>query len=343
VEAQSLIRVIIFSDTHFRKYMRVEATNVEWLPLQLQCLKQIFDFCMEIEPDIIVFNGDLFDAKTSIDVPLFTRVWEEFSDFEYSKKVILNTGNHDIATIDGASVLTTFEPICMDVVKIGETRSWFFDDWEVKIVPFMPEINKEFLSKSSKHGILFLHQEIEGLVLGSSNYKLENPIPLEWLDEWDFVFDGHIHKPQNIGNVFAVGSIMQQNFGEAREKKRFIDLKITKEHKPYIQSIEIEGPQFFVDVKLDNKKQIDYIKNKSKSNQFFRIDINEKDISNEIFKLPNVFPKVVSKSEREVRVMKDLTDEELLEIYVKNETENKEIYNKLVEIGIKIIRENMEV
>jgi len=336
------MRIITFSDTHFRKYVRVESSTVDWLSLQLESLDKVFQYCEEVEPDLIIFNGDLFDAKSTIDVSVFSQVLEKFYEFPLTSRLIINTGNHDIATVQGDSVLKAFEPICKRVIGLGEVNEITWEDWNICIVPYSCFNLAEERRKREKYNILFLHEEIQELALSASNYKLSSSVEMSALEDWDYVFDGHIHKPQEVCrelvDVYAIGSLVQQNFSEEKEEKRLLDIEIEGD-ECNIRSVPIDGPKFYNNLKLEDKI-IKYIEEKSRSDEFFLFKIRKKEVSHEIFKRPNVFYRVVQEETRKVRVEEDKTDEELVDVYAK-EYGDDDVYDRLIEIGKRIIRECM--
>lgn len=331
-----MTKIVVFSDSHFRKTLRVGDDSIDWLKYQLNCLDQVFGYCIEKDVDHIVFNGDLFEVKSVVDVVLFNKVWEKFYDFKLKDRLIFNTGNHDIATVSGESILKPFGSL-ITVVEYGTSYSFKVEEqWTIRIVPF-GSFSKEHSIKPTEHGILILHEEIEGLTLGCTNYKLKNVIPLNMLKGWDIVVDGHIHKPQRVENVYVVGSMLQQDFGEAGEDKYFLVLDINK-NGCVVDPIPIKGPRFYKLKGLDDPRFtcID----DALPNEFFRIDVSPEEASHPVFNKPNVYFNVVETERRKTRVEdENISDEELVELYVKEVKEEKDEYEKLIEIGKKIIRD----
>jgi DNA repair exonuclease SbcCD nuclease subunit len=84
------------------------------------------------------------------------------------------------------------------------------------------------------------------------------------LKKYKLIFSGHVHKPQQIGNVVYVGSMYQTDFGEADEQKRFCvldpDTGIYESiNFAYPELINVNGSEISEDKACDN-----YIKFKIK-------------------------------------------------------------------------------
>jgi len=158
------------------------------------------------------------------------------------------------------------------------------------------------------------------------------------LKDWDIVVDGHIHKPQRVENVYVVGSMLQQDFGEAGEDKYFLVLNINK-NGCVVDPIPIRGPRFHK-LKSLNDPDIEYLVKEALPSEFFRIDVFPEEVIHPIFDKPNVYFNVVETEKRKTRVEKeDISDEELVELYVKEVKHEEDKYERLIQIGKKIIRE----
>ena len=196
----------------------------------------------------------------------------------------------------------------------------------LKIIPYGMTGDNLSLPKElfSKNNILVTHEDIAGLKLGPLDYKSGSPLKKEIFGDWTYVLNGHIHKPQTVGNIINVGSCMQQDFSEIDEEKRFVHYKDGD-----IISIPLDHPKFFsfdgLNDKLKKMIEID-------DRNFYRIDIDSKLLSDSIFKKFNVFPNLVKSEKREIRLKEKLTDEEELEEYIK--LFNKELdKEKLLKVG----------
>jgi len=83
-----------------------------------------------------------------------------------------------------------------------------------------------------------------------------------------FIFNGHIHLPQKVGNIICVGSPLQQDFSESRQEKRVMIWKdgeiinIDTSHLPQFRVYEFDKKtQFkkFVKTHKENSDNRDYI------------------------------------------------------------------------------------
>jgi hypothetical protein len=202
---------------------------------------------------------------------------------------------------------------------------------ETRVIPFGRVSGNLELPKYNKTNILFLHENIAGLKVGTNDYMLASPIKKELLSDWDFVFNGHIHKPQTMGNVINIGSPMIQDWSEADDKKRFIHYKDGE-----VISVPIECPRFIHFDKLTDK-----VRNKIEKNNrdYFRVDVDSSFVGDPIFSKYNCFYNIIKSKKREIRLKQtDNIENELVEyIKIKNP---KLDHDKLLKIGKELANES---
>ena len=328
------MNVLVFSDIQYRNYLRVESTQVNWLDIQLKATDEVFEVAKANNIRHIIFNGDLFEEKNKINVPLYNKVWNYYrKKAEQGFELFFNLGNHDMASISGETSLQPFSEFA-SVIKVP--TNIFVGGIEAFIVPYnyMKDAGVEDPTSSSiNEVVLFLHEEIEGLNFGPMNYTGNPNIKLKDLKSYRLVVNGHIHKPQEVDNVVNVGALVQQDFGEAGEDKRIIIIN----NDMTVKSIPINGPKFYPGLEL-NKKNIEKVREYSTGINFFRFDISEEEVDNSIFDLPNVFYKIVKRKEREFRLKTGLSTNDEIKQYV--EEFNKDLdMDRLIKIGKGIIKD----
>ncbi len=318
-------KILIFSDIQYRKYLRVESSQIDWLNIQLMATDEVFNIANTHNISDIVFNGDLFEQKNKIDVALYNKVWSYYKERAKSGfNLIFNVGNHDRSSVSGETSLIPFTEFSTVITKPTQLN---ICGLPISIIPFGSEIS---LKPEFPNSILFLHEEIEGLKIGTGNFYKKTDLELNDLKEWKYVFNGHIHKPQEMGNIINIGSLIQQDFGEAGEDKRV--LLLGDDYS--VMSIQVQGPRFFKGLKL-NKKNI--LKQSSKY-YFFRFDISEEEANDPIFERQEVFYKIVERKEREFRLKEGLSVNDEIEQYAEKFNENLNL-KKLIKIGKRIIKD----
>jgi DNA repair exonuclease SbcCD ATPase subunit len=78
---------------------------------------------------------------------------------------------------------------------------------------------------AEENSILCMHAGVDGAAVGTLEYRIKDPLTVEDLgaERFNWVFLGHYHKPQTIGdNVVYVGSPCQLTRAEAGDVKRFL-------------------------------------------------------------------------------------------------------------------------
>lgn len=320
---------IIFSDMHFynnpSKSYITSSGKYSWFESQLRTVDKIFEIARERSVDYVIHNGDLFHEKTRVNIGLYNEVWKFFREKrDEGFHIILNTGNHDLLTYN-ESCLKPFSDIC-DVISVPTMIRQ--GDYNLKFIPYGMEEGE--LGVSQEQGmtnILFLHADIAGLKYGPMDYESGAPLKYQLLKDWDIVFNGHIHKPQELKNIVVIGSPMVQDWGEADEQKRIIHFENHVSH-----TINLAGPKFTHLDRLTDKLKAKIAKNHV---DFFRIEVSSDQLSDPIFNQYNVFPKVTRAKKREIRLKEAESLDSEIETYV-DITDTKLDKKKLKMLGKEI-------
>jgi DNA repair exonuclease SbcCD nuclease subunit len=245
-------KIVHFSDLHIRLFKDHE--------LYRKILEQAFSEWKSIDPDRIIFTGDLLHSKNQLTPELI-----EFSSWlltECSKiaKTILIPGNHDFLT-SNLERLDSLTPIINSLdnpnivyykdrgVYEDENVSWcVYSQFQGNVPPDIIE------AKGYKIGLF--HGPINGLKSDLGYDFGEEAYDTDKFEGLDIVLCGDIHKRAtfNIPNDkrgTMCGSFIQQNFGESigkhgygvyeldKDEYTFIDLPNPKPFlKFYISSID---------------------------------------------------------------------------------------------------------
>lgn len=185
---------------------------------------------------IIIITGDIFHNKNNIGNYGLLLYKNFITDLTNIGKVIILHGNHDKlqSDINQPSLVfsTTFQ--IDNLIILNETKSFIIDDIGFSYVsvddtldfnsnsgrlsnlPSFPIINGDVKFKIALfHGTFTKSKLYNGDTIHDDN----NPYPLEWVKDFDYVLLGDIHKRQvaiyNQKTYYGYsGSLIQQNFGE---------------------------------------------------------------------------------------------------------------------------------
>jgi DNA repair exonuclease SbcCD nuclease subunit len=310
------MKYLIFSDTHYynnpsKSYINSNGVS-SWLQCLLDITSKIFETAIKENVDFVLMNGDLFEEKSRINVQLYNRVWELYNEYAQKLHIIFNTGNHDLYTITGESSLRPFSKDIWVITKPTEIEPYIW------VYPFGC---RNFVEPNPKI-TLFTHEEIDFF----THYPTDKALPIQDFTDYRFVFNGHIHDPGKYQNVYSIGSIIINDFGEGRDGRRFLIVKDDE-----VRSIDIDCPKFY---DLDSLSDIEKVDNSN----FFRIAISKSEASHEIFKRYNVFPRISKTEKRVIRISSKLSEDERLSAYVKEKNDGLN-EKKLYKIGLELIND----
>jgi DNA repair exonuclease SbcCD nuclease subunit len=176
----------------------------------------------EINPDRIVFTGDLVHSKNQMTPELVEFIAWVLTECSKMAKTILIPGNHDFLenNMERLDALTpVVDSLKNDNIVYYKNRGVYQDeniDWCVYSLMdhnIPPDIEK---SDRVKTGLF--HGPVQGLTT-NLGFKFEDGFESSKFAGCDLVLCGDIHKRQqftlpNGGKAVMVGSLIQQNFGE---------------------------------------------------------------------------------------------------------------------------------
>lgn len=247
---------IILGDVHLGKSqalgkVTVGATLNSRLADQLNLLDWTLDQAIELHADSIILTGDIFEEpKPHPSIITFFIAWLKKCQ-AYDVKVHLIVGNHDVFR----SGFIYSSPL--DIIAEAELENVFiYKDINtifigVSAFTFMPfRDRKSFGTSSNADAINILkksltyelasipatykkivvgHLALEGSIpVGDEIDDISNELfcPKSMFEGYDYVWMGHIHKPQVLNKINPyishVGSMDISNFGETDHKKNII-------------------------------------------------------------------------------------------------------------------------
>lgn len=244
-------KVALFSDTHchpFQPYSTILPNGMNSrLADTLNCIDQIREKCIRERVSIVLFGGDLFHVRKSINVVAFNAVYEALSKFVLNgMPIVMIAGNHDQADRAGAvHSMHAFKTFC----TVIDSPSWTVvndahnNPYGIFGVPYTDDV-KELKAQCRKkpdiskhvHNFFLGHLGVQGAKLGadfvySNRYdiKLSDVVP----ETFDAVYFGHYHLHQKLAkNAYYIGAPLQHTWGDANQKRGFLIYDTeSKKHK----------------------------------------------------------------------------------------------------------------
>jgi putative phosphoesterase len=212
------MRFLITADIHLNERRRIDDF--------VKNLKAIETLSAEINPDVYVIAGDIFDKRKPS--PLELKIFAEHLHNVKSRDKQLIIGNHD---------------------EVGDNLTTL--DW------CNVAVDKVRIYKIHNKTIYFGHRTLSEATLGPKEIHI-NGISWKKLN-YDVIVTGHIHKPQILNKenplVLIPGSIERVNFGERNEQKYVWSLDVT--NKIELKRYDLEcRPMYYIIHNLETKETI---------------------------------------------------------------------------------------
>jgi DNA repair exonuclease SbcCD nuclease subunit len=236
-------RLIHFSDLHVRLFKDHE--------LYRGILESALKEWKTLEPDRIVFTGDLVHSKNQMTPELVEFVAWVLSECSKIAKTIVIIGNHDFLENNNTR-LDALTPI-IDSLKNEnivylKNRGVYEDDNVNWCVYSLMEHNiPPDIHKSKNKNIGLFHGPIQGLYT-DIGYKFEDGFDVSKFKGCDLVLCGDIHKRQVFDipggkKAYMIGSTIQQNFGEKVTKHGYGVYDIEKDQYDFV---DLPNPKPFL-------------------------------------------------------------------------------------------------
>lgn len=234
------MRIALLGDLHLGKSLY----GVDLSPYIKCCMWDFVEFCRQTEADMVVQLGDVFDRPTPTEEhrKIVSQWCNEFTRMGIPLFILV--GNHDV-------MARKESPSALQYLKAGARSSnpWIVDrpmllpmDGAVKCL-FLPfpspgiysasEYSEDTESAISDYvDIVFAHLNVVGAKLGNQDYVYRGgAYHLPKLGSK--VFCGHIHTPQQLGDICIVGAAERLRCDEAGQYRYFGLVTIDKEEVSY--------------------------------------------------------------------------------------------------------------
>lgn len=242
------MKFIFFTDSHFHLFTNYAKPDDEFVNdrfrEQIETLQKVFEIARE-EKAKVIFGGDLFHKRNSVDTRVYNKVFEVFAHNQ-DIKVYMVRGNHDAVSnsLYTDSSIDIFETLPNVEVTKSLRSEPLSSKVQLTMCAYGDEIDevKDYIKKSyqpHKVNILVGHLGVEGSLTGKGSHRLEGAFGYQDLlpDKYDFILLGHYHRRQYFDNQnhFYGGSLMQQSFSDEQKANgiHLIDTdKLTTEFIP---------------------------------------------------------------------------------------------------------------
>lgn len=247
------------ADLHLSGYSSDSPKN--GLPQRLydlfNSLRQVVSFARENNITNIDILGDINNDKDIF----YTKPFILFRDFIRETDDLFYTflsGNHDMdsASDDQVSSIENFREL-----KNARVITSIEYDEELGILwmPFTKQIAHS-VKAAPQCNILLSHFGVNEAQM-SSGISIVADVSLKDLAKFKLVLLGHYHKPQNIKNVWSVGNLFQNGWGEKGEEKRFV---VYNTDTLKVESVPVHGYMKHIELVLQDPSDIKQLLEESK-------------------------------------------------------------------------------
>lgn len=345
------MKILFFSDLHLHLFGAFAANKdtEENTRFQAICnvLKQIKDYAITNKIEIVVVNGDIFETKNVVECHVNNTFWDWCVSLSNEGiKVILNIGNHDIASLgnENQTLLYPYRDIpnveVIDRPKIFAQESKLMQGFaNLCVVPFrrkkqtVATILQEMVAEmranpetykgnSDPANILVYHGAVIGAKLkGTECNDEKNAVRPEYLfkDYFDIIILGHFHIRQKLtDNIYYTGSPLHHDMGDTGNQKGFYVLDIRNGKMEFVPTKYPEFREIIIDTKDDLRKC-----NSLDTYHYYTIRNRARDVS----------PKELKFSSHNIRVKNEIDEGSLTRIEdIRVDTDINTIIDKYVEL-----------
>ena len=247
-------KLVHFSDLHIRLFKDHD--------LYRSILVDMLNQFREIQPDRIVFTGDLVHSKNQMTPELIEFVAWTLSECSKIAKTVLIIGNHDFLE-NNMSRLDALTPIVdslqdENIVYLKNRGEYEDENVDWVVFSLMDHNIPPDIEKTGRTKIGLFHGPVQGLTT-DIGYKFDSGFESDKFAGCDLVLCGDIHKRQvfNIPGgkkAYMIGSTIQQNYGETITKHGFGIYDVLKDDYTFV---DLDNPRPFLSFKLSSYEDIE--------------------------------------------------------------------------------------
>jgi DNA repair exonuclease SbcCD nuclease subunit len=267
------------SDLHIRNGNNVNSRFNEYFSVFNNTIISINDnikkYNLSFDDFIIIITGDIFHNRYNINnygLLLFNHLILSLTNIG---KVILFEGNHERLIDNNPSLINSFnfninnltildKSISFIIDNIGFSYLSLYDTMNIDSLTGRKELLPSFpvIKENVKYKIALFHGSFASAklyngdeIINNNNY---NPYPLEWVQDFDYVLLGDIHKRQIFNYKKKTlcgysGSLIQQNFGENIIDHGYLLWNLQTKN---IKEINVKNNIGYINIKQNDKGDI---------------------------------------------------------------------------------------
>lgn len=259
------MKFAFIADIHLSRYGQDKLEDESNLPERLHsismALYEVAEYCISRDIPTIIIGGDILHGKSIIYALAQDIMLDFFNDYDGKNiNFYVIDGNHDLSGKgqDVVSALKSIQSI-PGVSWVAHDKTLRIDDGDVLLIPYsynVPQVVKE-----NKARILISHFGLSEGVLNSGMSIISDISMSNLIGKYDLVLLGHYHKPQEIIrddiSLYYVGSVIQLDWGEKGEEKRFL---IVDTDTLQVDSIPITHYRKHIEIEINNDNKDDVLK-----------------------------------------------------------------------------------
>ncbi len=217
------MRIVFFTDMHIKFNKPSSRLDINYLDTCLKKLNFIIKTTNNLNPDIVIFGGDLFD-KPNISNSTIIDTIKEISNLQKPLYVVI--GNHDIMGYSKDSLYSSAIGILIETKVCKLLEEEIIGNVRIKA---MHCYDKEVFDdiKQGYLNILVAHKPITNINI-PSKIDLTN---LLTINKYDIILSGDIHMPHLIeyNNKYFInpGAAVRTSLVEKEREPKFLVLDIT--------------------------------------------------------------------------------------------------------------------
>jgi len=263
------VKVACLADIHTHIYKEFndisDITGSSRLDEMIKGLLYAKTYCLENSIKHLLFAGDLFQRRGSVDTIVLNTTHDVFDDITKSGiSIWAIPGNHCQPNKRNKpeNSLHTFKKICGVTVIDEPSMVWLDEETPVWAVPFSKDgekVKEAILNppETLVKPILMAHLGVSGAFVGVDSYSMQDYFTTEDLaiDKYKYGVLGHYHSPQILKDAphfFYCGSPLQNSFNDDG-KHGFMVIDTSK--RMDIQFVPIPSPKF---VTVENYEDCDF-------------------------------------------------------------------------------------
>lgn len=212
---------LVISDIHLHNWSQFAGLTKRGVNTRLQSILDAMNEALEVAERSHVkrcyIAGDLFHVRGSVAPSVLNPALELF-EFWYDRgmEFRLIPGNHDLEGKHSDALTSAVQSLAHMGCKVCHKAEYFADD-NVVMLPWydkLDDLKAAMKVMAAKHPMsdAIIHAPMNGVIKGIPDHGL-NPADLSGLG-FARVFCGHYHNFRSFGNVYSIGALTHQTWGD---------------------------------------------------------------------------------------------------------------------------------